>query len=559
MRPKPFRGASDDSRLLTDLVSAIKSEKPVRGSVSPQWTRILDDLGRLVHNYPEHANSDPLVSAIVSLAAEFSDSTALQIIGDCRAIGIGAAHGLWFSAIALKFEHLTNYISSLDTFKEGIDARAEPRLFLTQQYDHFKKRMLRRLSGQTRLDLGTLENVAYLFIDGGISCKTVDTRVPHGPKHDFISDIGFVYARPAASQKFQPGFDPALLSTDDGQGDRCFEEARLQARGIDYVALRRQRDQSEPLERKKAPLTAVEDDPVVPRGILKRPDAKPGSSTGVRFQRSSAAPAPTYEKKRSPVSPPRSGLIPGQTIIIQSEHYTVEKAIGGSSFLGIAKVGGHKIVVKAQNPRRPQFIPENDELFCLPIIESADYFATTFFEFGTFQDFLSVCHQREHGVPEPVAWFTLLQLVRIIRNLENSWVSHGAIAAETLLNRFSKDELPKAFDINGRWKDDGFSLCRCDQLVQAHEFDGSPDRRAILNLFCLLALKSELASRIPPLPRRWKNQDLWSGAFQTLQSARPLDPLISQLVDELSKSALALRSWKARINTAIYEMFNATD
>jgi hypothetical protein len=558
MRPKSFRGASDDLRLLTDVVSAIKSEKPVRGGVSPQWSRILDDLRQLVHDYPEHANSDPLVSAIVSLAAEFSDSTALQLIGDCRAIGIGVAHGLWFSAIALKFEHLANYISSLDAFKEGIAARAEPGLFLTQQFDHFKKRMLRRLSGQTRLDLGTLENVAYVFIDGGISCKTVDTRLPHGPKHDFISDIGFVYARPVASQKLQPGFDPALLTTEDGQGDRCFEEVRLQARGIDYLALRRQREQGEPLERRKAPVAAVDEDPVIPRGILKRPDAKPVASAGVRFQRIPASQANPPEKKRSPASPPRGGLIPGQTIIIQSEHYTVEKAISRSSFLAVSKAGT-KIHVKAQNPKRPQFIPENEELFCLPVVESADYFATSYQEFGTFQDFLSVCHQREHGVPEPVAWFTLLQLTRIIRNLENSWVLHGAISPETVLNRFSKDELPKAFDLNGRWKDDGFSLCRCDKLTQAQKFDASPDRRAILNLFCLLATKAEFASRAPPCPPRWKGGDLWPAAFQALQSARPLDALISRLVDELGRSALALRSWKARINTAIYEMFSATD
>jgi hypothetical protein len=195
----------------------------------------------------------------------------------------------------------------------------------------------------------------------------------------------------------------------------------------------------------------------------------------------------------------------------------------------------------------------------LPVAESNDYFATAFREFGTFRDFLGICHQRESGVHEPVAWFSLLQLVRILRNLENNWVLHGAIAAEALLNRFSREELPKTFDINGRWRDDGFSLCRCDKLTQSQNFDGSPDRLAVLGLFCFLSTKAEFTGRTPPLPARWKNSALWEMTFQVLRSGNPLDGLIGQIVDELSRSALPLRSWKARINSAIYDMFNPGD
>jgi hypothetical protein len=65
--------------------------------------------------------------------------------------------------------------------------------------------------------------------------------------------------------------------------------------------------------------------------------------------------------------------------------------------------------------------------------------------------------------------------------------------------------------------------------------------------------------KIPAVPGRWKNAGLWNLAFQVLQSGRALDGLINQLVDELSRSALPLRSWKARIKSAIYDMFNTGD
>jgi hypothetical protein len=434
-------------------------------------------------------------------------------------IGVGTSHSLVFCACALSHEHQSNFVGSLDAFKRGASAGAAPEQFLEQQLSAFKKRMVRRLTGQSRVALGSLDGSVYSFVDGGLSCTRANTHLPDVPKFDFLAEIGFAAKTDA---RLQPGYDPALLLGDDGR-DRSFEEARFHAAGVDYLSRRC-------------------DD--APRSILKRPSPtnRKEPRTAVRF---------TVDSPKKQLPPPaKRSLMRGESVILGDERALVERPLGPSAHL--CSSSGGLLVVKLAPAECAQFAPENEELFCLPVCPSHDFYVTKFRPFGTFADFAEAFAEGRSG-REPVGWFVLLQLLRIVRNLERHFVVHGAIAPDTLLNQFAADELPTRFDMKGAWREEGFCLCRCDGIKKA----GGPgaDREAVARIFCSLVTGGDLTPGVPEKPRNWKNGELWLGAFEVLRSARPLDEVIGRLIEEVTAVVMPLRSWKSRINSRIYDKF----
>jgi hypothetical protein len=514
-----MRSHQDDRQRLADLVSQIKSEHAVRDKPSARWPSLLGSLESFIASHPQFANDDRLVSAVVEFAAEFSDASSLALLASIQQSGIGSTHSLLFCACALSHEHQSNFVGSLDAFKRGLSVGAAPEVFLTQQLAAFKKRMVRRLSGQSRVPLGSLDGSLYSFVDGGLSCTLANSHLPDVPKFDFLAEIDFATK---TDSRLQPGYDPALLLGDDGR-DRSFEEARLHAAGLDYVSRRC-------------------DD--APRSILKRPSPtnRKESRTAVRF---------TVDSPKKQLPPPaKRSLVRGESVLLGEEQAIVERPLGRSSHLCSSASGF--LVVKPTPSDCPEFAPENEELFCLPVWRSSDFYVTKFRPFGTFTDFADAFAERRSG-REPVAWFVLLQLLRIVRNLERHFFVHGAIGADTLLNQFAADELPTHFDMKGAWRDEGFCLCRCDGIRRAAGAGG--DREAVAGLFCRLVTGGDLTSGVPEKPPNWKNGELWQFAFEVLGSARPLDDVIGRLIEEVTAAVMPLRSWKARINSRIYDKF----
>lgn len=241
----------------------------------------------------------------------------------------------------------------------------------------------------------------------------------------------------------------------------------------------------------------------------------------------------------------------GETILMNGQSYRVQKVLGDRAFLCFDKF---RVVVKQRNENWTPFVPENDELFCLPIVKSDVYYVTKYHEFGDFGEFVTATRDIKIG-RETISWYALLQLLRIVTDLESCGVCHGDISCETLLNRFGSDELPRQFDLNGKWKNDGFALCRCDKVRPMQD---SPDRFAVAALFCRLATDQELNGEWPALPQNWKNGELWELTYRVLMSAQPSEELIARLIDMMRCSAMSLRSLKSRVNNIIYDRLTAT-
>jgi hypothetical protein len=513
MRVQTANQRSSDDHFFCDLISAIESEQIIDDQPSAAWPGLLAALELHLTVHPEHCNDDQLISALMEFITKFSDQTALALIVSCCDASVGCSHSFWFSVIALKHERLGNYVKCHCTFKKGIAVRAEPLLFLMHEFSNFKTRMRKRLSGHSHFDLGDLDGVIYTFCAGSVVCLLNGLQMTS--EFDFLSEIGFALD---SEYEIELGYDSLLLECSNG-ADRCFEEARLESLRFDYVSAR----------------TANRPQRLFPVPI--GPRRRTGSNVvgtdllGTKLTRMNSSP---------------KHLMVGEAILMAGNRYYIQKVLGTTAYLCFNKF---RVVVKSRNENWTPFVPENEELFCLPIVASDVYYVTRYREFGNFHDFVAATHDMKIG-REMISWYALLQLLRILSNLESCGVCHGDISCETLWNRFGSDELPKQFDLNGKWKGDGFALCRCDKVRPMRD---SRDRFAIAALFCRLATNQELNMEWPALPQNWKNGQLWRWTYRVLISGHPLDELIAKLVDMMRCSAVSLRSWKSRINNRIYD------
>ena len=592
LRSLAVKASSGDQEALNTLVAEVKQLKPVRGQVPEKWHSVLSHIVALIQEFPGKENDDSLVSAVISFAAEFNNQVSLSVLQEAGERGLGAKHGLWYSAVALKNEHLGNYVASAACFRDGREAAAEPEVFMKQQFENFKRRMAKRLNGQASLELGTLRGAKYVFIDGVVECRDERTNRPAVPRIDLLEEIGY---RPdtlaqtslspsvTKSDLFKAGYDTSLLLDDFGM-EQSLEEARLKSLNIDFVKERQltpKQSAFEPLPQRRRnpralqPLDKPRSNPVQfdpepsvepeepesfqyvgseqPRSILKRRESPRNTSrTTVRFNQ--AAVVHPSEIRRVPTPTVKRTARVGEMLIISGSKYLCEKQLGETAMM--CSGDGGKLVIKPLNLDQPAFEPENKELFCLPITSVKEFYATAFCKYGTFNDMMHLCHQKPRGVEEPVAWFCLLQMVRMLRNLENAWMTHGAISGDTLLNRFSSQEIPKEFDLNGGWKEEGFALCRIDKLTPNDR--SGVDRAAVASLFHMLCTKSEMVNKPQACPRRWNNE-LWTETFDVLQSTAPFDKLIDDLVTELSQErvTLALRSYKTRYDNDIVTKYTS--
>lgn len=623
--------ACDQDTALNELVGAIKHLTPVRGDVPEEWrSRLFTNLSVFVDEHPDRSNDDKLISAIIRFAADFNDQIGLAILDQCRSINIGSRHALWYAAYALKNEHVSNYATSLASFLHAIDVKADPDVFLLQQFSNFKSRMIKRMKASDDASepilLGTYEDVDYTYSSGGVECRNKRGGIC-SPAFDFITEIGYIPPNPAPSpstsrsathsEMYKPAYSPDLLMDEDGH-EMCFEEARLRALGFDVTASREPvppqhstesvkvmdlpKKSARPLQmRMKSPIPkAVPQDEEraqfnstqgairfkmgadhdnssgssgcfmpdlmaqAPQSILRKrsdaPKIPEKRAGGVKFEEP-ANPSP--RKLKRTLTPTTRRLVSiGEKLVINGNPYIVEQQLGNVTFM--CSCGSHKLVLKPVPLHVEMFEPEHSEWFALMLPGVQTHYATEYQSCGTFNDFMEACHPDESSiVNEEVAWFCLLQLVRIVRTLENHFVIHGEINGDTLMNRIPEEELPKEFisvgggaggrfDLNGSYKDVGFILVRCDKIAANMNTDGpSPDRIAIANLFHKLCTRRDLVDAPEPAPRRDWNRDLWELAFRVLAGREKLDKLIEDLVTFLSKRehAIALRSRLSRYNT----------
>ena len=200
-----------------------------------------------------------------------------------------------------------------------------------------------------------------------------------------------------------------------------------------------------------------------------------------------------------------------------------------------------------------QFKPNNPQLFLINISKSKDYYITKYLTNGTFKYVIDYYHKKPRGIEEPVAYYYLIQMLSIIKDLEDNSVSHGNINASNLLNRITTNELPKEFNDDNSWKEQGIALCCCDNLKN----EEGHDRYSIALIYYYLCTKTKLEQKPDNCPRRW-NESIWKQTFDILLSNKNPQGLISILIKELQQPSkgLQIRSSLSRINVSLMEQLS---
>ncbi|KAH0791898.1 hypothetical protein GPJ56_004182 [Histomonas meleagridis] len=470
------------------------------------------------------------------------------------------------------------------------------------KFNDFRNRMQKRFSLQKSFSLGELEGLTYTFNNGMITCINTKNKTPSIPKHDLSSLIGHngfslsPIQSPNVSgtrnDRFQPGYDPSLLLDQDGN-ECSFEEARLRSIGIDFVARRLAQTEVQlppkskrvplqeikksspiskpqfgfpepelPPKRNRTPLQEIRKEPPSmpgpfdlpdekPRSILKKPDQRGHQVTNtVTFGNKSAEKGPT-QKRRVPTPTIKKTLAIGERLMFGGRHYNIVQQLGNSAFL--CENNTSSFVLK-QNPLELQpFNPQHYYLFLVKIPSVEEYYVTKYLKYGTFQDVITFSHSKPRGFDEPTSLFYLYQLLLILNDLEQNFVSHCYIDPENLLNKIPAKELPKEFNNDPSWEDVGLILCRCDKLV-AHE--GNIDRESVGKLYHFLCTKKMLnkLNEFDKCPKRW-NEKIWNEVFRILQTQQDLNNLIELIKTELKQPSkgLQLRSSLSRINVYLME------
>lgn len=568
---------------MEQIISQIKSLKSIDGKIPNEWK---DVSSKLFRNYLNNSNDVNLIISIISFSSLLDHQSALEVLSSCYNNGIGKYHSLIYVSLGLTYESLNNFISALDNYETGKNIGAEPLVFLEMKYKEFKSRMIQRFE-QNSFYLGTLDNNDYYFDNGVVICKNLDSNKIINPKYNIINLVGYninmISQSPLHSlntsnisnknERYQPGYDPSLLLSEDGT-ERSFEEARLQAIGIDFVSQRAQKEiidksmlneqfsQEEVSlpKKKRAPLQEISrtetefqdtfdltNQPI--KSILKKKEQTPKQNTsfGVTFDKKLVE--DSNRKKRVPTPTIKKSLSVGDRVMFNNSHFDIVKQIGKSSFL--CQGNGTYFVLK-QNPfDLQQFQPNFPYLFILNIPQIKEYYVTEYYKYGTFQLVLDYFHNKPRGIDETTALFYLYQFLLIVKDLENHWLSHGSISSETLINKIPTKELPKLFNDEPIWKEEGVSLCRCDKLSSKQD---NVDRESIASLYHFLCTKTELNGTPLSCPKRW-NQEIWTQTFNLLSTQQDITPLISLISNELKQSSrgLQLRSSLSRINVSIME------
>lgn len=576
---------------LKSIISKINSLKPIKNSIPAKWENIFAELSGFLQEYQNECNNDQLIYSIVNFASNFDCETTQEIFSNCIQINIGYYSSLFCSSVALEFERIKNYITSLDIYEISIQREAQPIGFLYQTFDSFKERMLKRLYGNYSLDLGVLENNVYTFIDGGITCKSIDSNLPQLPKYDFLEVINFdpskaaEYTSPQSFSKSRSSFisKPSNYQQNSNLSPPHFEQVEFpannsfhdksqssflsptsqpqahtsfsqnnqqifnpQEKEFEVNDFFQPQQNSNNNDQSQTELSFQFNHVEPKRSILKKKSPSPSrnNSSGVKFN-NRAQPANDKKRASTPVGK-NNKLEVGAKIFADIFEFHIERQIGSGAFIASAVSEEQKFVIKRIPMNYTRFTPKFPFLFSLPIESINNFYVTHFSKIGTFDSIISCIHSSR--VDENVALFYLLQLLLMIDDLETKFMAHGNICPQKLLNKYPKCELPTSFNINDPvWQDVGICLCSCDEI---HYDEGIEDRKAVAKLFHFIAKKTAIDDDFETPPPRWNNE-IWVTTFRILQTKDPLASLIELIHGQIQKNPMKLRSQISRIYAKI--------
>ena len=167
----------------------------------------------------------------------------------------------------------------------------------------------------------------------------------------------------------------------------------------------------------------------------------------------------------------------------------------------------------------------------LPLNDERDNFLLLPYLERTFEDVISLIHQKRI---DPIScFFYLLQLIRILEDLERNNKTHGNICPTMLRNRIPKNSILTDFDDGPTWNETGLVLVECDKL---DNFMPGIDRIAVANLFAFIVTKSNSKALPVEIPGWKKYATIWDKIFTLLDSTVPLNELENEIIQILMKN-----------------------
>ncbi|KAH0789059.1 hypothetical protein GPJ56_007036 [Histomonas meleagridis] len=283
-------------------------------------------------------------------------------------------------------------------------------------------------------------------------------------------------------------------------------------------------------------------------------DAPPSASSTLRKKRDISNEDDSFLSLPKKNSTPNNRIEVGNSIIIDGETYNIISKISNSSYL--CANNSSTFHLKQVSHEVIPFMPTNPQYFLVGKLISNNLYITKYCKYGTFQRVIEYCHNRPRGTDELIAHFYLLQMLFIIKNLEEKFLSHGNINMNTLLNRITSLELTKEFDINNpSWIEQGIILCNCENI---NNNNGNNDRVNVALLFHYFCTKIQLNNNVENCPKRWNNE-IWNKTFDFLLNGNGnADEIINLIAIELGNPSkgLQLRSAMSRINLHLMESQN---
>ena len=573
-------------QIISTIIPQITNLKPKLGNIPIEWNEIQAELLSIISKDSSIANDSEIICALALFANKLTDSNAVKFLNRCNSIGIGLSHTLWFSLIALGYEKMKNYIESLFTFEQAKKNNAQPEAFLDLKYNDFKGRMKKRFQLNDKLELGSHNNIFYLFQNGMIVAKA-NNGMDCNPEFDILKIIGYTANQSSFASinmsnntskqdHYTPGYLASLLIGSD-EKECSFEEQRLASLGYDYLANRRinpnilmadDNQQEEVIlpKKKRNPLqpisvSRVKVEPLdgsfsfnglsaQPKSILKKHDQTSVPSprnasksiSGVTFDHSVFQQSP--DRRRPPTPVPKRQILVNEMINTSVGILSIEQQIGEHSYLGRNQNGDY--VIKISHLSSVNFQPQHPKFFSMSISESVDFYITPFYNNGSLEKVINMYNGKKPD--QLVSLYYLLNMIIILQDLEDNNCSHDEINPKNLLLRTSSEELSKKFGVNEvGWSDTGLTLIRCDKLssMKSNQ-EKSNDRLSVYNIFYILSTGNSYSGTFEQCPKRWNN-NIWQLTYDILTSNKAFDPLIAMIMKELEQNALSLRCKIARV------------
>lgn len=531
--PRPYNDQEDQE--IGQFIDRISSMRKIRNQIPVEWQEILRDISEYIKSNPNESDNNELITYIYKFAMQYEQHNFMQIINSCLINNIGYRHALFRTAIAISYERNGNFISAINEFEMIITDLIEPTGYVLMQYAEFKKRMCTRLLKDTKkMNLGQLDGVEYIY-DGDIKCYTVKSHQPCEGKYDFFNAINFdmrqreLSTQNSATPKFNDNSGTSsklwylkkIITAPDGSF-QSFEEARFLAMPKIVLPKKAKKAKNASIHEIEIDENEISIPNIKPKSILKK-QKSPTRNSSVKF----GAP-----KHKAEPSIQHDDIKVGDTIQTLNFEGIVEMMLGESCYLCVNNMEQYAVKPMIQ---LFTFTPQNPELFLLPSPDIHDYYVAPYIEFSLKQ-VIDACHAQQRGFDEPRSYHILLQMIRIVRNLEEASLQSGVIDVDHLRYRISRKQLTEFNDDDECWKEQGLALCHCDKL--GNRDHSNMDRLAVASLFHFMVTKEQIQFSQSDCPNRW-NSEIWNSAFQCLRSNSDLKPLEQQIVSYLEQGKMA--------------------